>query len=350
MNAHVFTTCGTVLLLLTSASCTKKEGGTSAAGAAPGEKNVTVAVTVLQAAPFTETIQAAGTVKALDDVMLSPEEGGVLAAWHAERGALVRRGSVIGRLRDDILRASFDAAAAQESIAAMNYTKQGMVYAEQGVSELQYKSSRFSFDAAHAQASLLKARWDHTRIVSPIDGILDERFVDEGEMAAPGVPVARIVNISSVRIQANLPERSAGSIARKPMVQFTVAPFPGRVFTGRIAFIGSTLSADNKTFLVEAIIANADRALKPEMVGRMTILRGSREGAILIPEEAVQQVEKNRLVVYVEMDGKASERPVGLGARSGAMVEVTSGLAPGDRLITAGFRGLVDGQSVTTAD
>jgi RND family efflux transporter MFP subunit len=169
-------------------------------------------------------------------------------------------------------------------------------------------------------------------------------------MAAPGVPLARIVNISSVRVQASLAERYAGSVARAAAVQFTVPSFPGRTFVGRVVFIGSTLSADNKTFLVEAIVPNGDRMLKPEMVGRMGILRASRDLAILLPEEVIQQTDRDRLVVYVEQGGKALERTVALGAREGSMVEITSGLADGDRVITTGFRGLVNGQSVTTVE
>ncbi len=349
MNVRTTTLTLATLLLLTGLSCGKKDRGAAADGAAAA-RNVTVRVTVAVEAPFTESVDAAATVKALDDVMLSPEEGGILAEWKVERGARVSRGTVIGRLKDDILRPGYLAAAAQESIAAMNYAKQERVYAEQAISELQYKSSGFSLDAARAQASLLRARWEHTRLISPIDGILDERFVDEGEMAAPGVPVARIVNIASVRVQANLSEQLAGSIAKNTTVQVVVPSSPGRVFPGKVVFIGATLSPDNKTFLVEAIVPNPGYALKPEMVGRMTILRASRERTILMPEEAVQQIDRNRLVLYVEKEGKANERVVGLGARNGSMVEVTAGLSPGDRVITTGYKGLVNGQPVTVAD
>lgn len=351
MTLHVRTmTISVAALLLTALSCGKKDAdGAAALAASAAARNVTVSVTVAAETSFSETVEAAATVKALDDVMLSPEEGGILAEWKVERGARVARGMVIGRLKDDLLKQGYLAAAAQESIAAMNYAKQERVYAEQAISELQYKSSGFSLDAARAQASLLRARWDHTRLVSPIDGILDDRFVDEGEMAAPGVPVARIVGIASVKVQANLSERLAGSIALKSPVQVIVPSYPGRAFTGKVVFIGATLSPDNKTFLVEAIVPNPGHALKPEMVGRMTILRAARDRTILVPEEVIQQTDVNRLVLYVEQDGKAAERVVGIGARSGSMIEVTAGLAAGDRLITAGFKGLVNGQPVTVS-
>jgi len=86
--------------------------------------------------------------------------------------------------------------------------------------------------------------------------------------------------------------------------------------------------------------------LKPEMVGRVAILRAARAGTILIPEGVVQQLDRNRLVVFVEGEGKAIERRVELGARSENLVEVLSGLSPGERLITTGFTGLVDGQPI----
>ncbi|MEW6511901.1 MAG: efflux RND transporter periplasmic adaptor subunit [Bacteroidota bacterium] len=310
---------------------------------------VNVNVTTIALTPFVRTINIAGTVKALEDVMVSPEEGGVLAAWKVERGAHVRRGTVIGLLNDDVIKASSDAATAQFRIAELNFQKQEKVYAEQGISELQYKSSGYSRDAAKAQADLMQARLRHTRLTSPIDGILDDRFVDEGEMAAPGVPVARIVNIATVKIQASVPERHAGAVQRGARVTFRAAALPGREFLGKVSFIGATLSADNKTFLVEALVPNPGALLKPEMVGHAAILRAARGEAILIPEETVLQVDKDRLVVFVEEHGKARERVVLVGEREGSLLEIISGLSAGERLITAGFRGLVDGQPVIPA-
>jgi len=78
----------------------------------------------------------------------------------------------------------------------------------------------------------MRARWERTRIKSPIDGILDDRFVDAGEMAAPGVPIARIVKIRTVKVVVNVPERYAGRIKPGSHLQLTVLAYPSEVFEG----------------------------------------------------------------------------------------------------------------------
>ncbi len=196
----------------------------------------------------------------------------------------------------------------------------------------------------------MKSRWEHTRITSPIDGILDERYVDQGEMAGPGVPVARVVNISEVKLRTEVPERYAGTIRAGTTIDLTVLAYPGEVFSGRITYVGSTINADNRTFPVEARVANVKFRLKPEMIAKVEIAQAVRNDALLLEEEIVQQLDRNRLVVYVEKSNKAEERRVTLGSREGNLVEIVSGLQPGDRVITTGYQNIINGQQVAIAE
>ena len=111
-------------------------------------------------------------------------------------------------------------------------------------------------------------------------------------------------------------------------------------------FVGSSVSPNNRTLPVEIVIANPGLRLKPEMVARVQIVRSRRAGAILISDNLVQQVDRNRLVVFVEKNGRAEERVVKVGARRGNMVEVLEGLKAGDRVVEAGYQKLVNGQLI----
>jgi membrane fusion protein (multidrug efflux system) len=297
-----------------------------------------------------DAIPAAGIVKASEDVMLSPEEGGVVKEWKVEKGQRVAKGQLIVVLKDEVIKASYDAAVAQYEMAEMNYSKQQKVYEEQGISELQYQNLRLGRDAAKANADLMKARWERTQIKSPVDGVLDERYYDEGEFAPPGVPIAHLVNLSTLKIAAEIPERYAAVIGPAAPMLVTFDAYPGDTLRTRLSFIGSTVNPSNRALTVEAILPNFSGRVKPEMIGKVLVLRSSKGTALLIPEIAVQLVDRDRYVVFVEENGKAVQRVVRLGAREGNRVEALSGLRNGDRLIVTDLQKLTDGTAVRVAE
>lgn len=316
---------------------------------APAQAKPALSVRVEQVTPrpFVDAIHASGIVKSHDDVMVSPEEGGVVKAWKVKKGQWVEKGAVLAVLRDEIIKASYDAANAQYKIAKLNADKQENVYREKGISELQYKNTLYSRDAAKANADLMKARWERTQIKSPVAGILDDYYFDEGEFAPPAVPIAHVVNISSLKIQAEIPERHAGSIALQTPVVMTFDAFPGDTLTATVSFVGSTVNASNRSLPVEMNISNPGRKLKPEMIAKVKILRTTRKQALLVSENVVQLVDRARNIVFIENGGVAHERTVTLGAHQGNLVEVLDGLKAGDRVIVTSIQGLVDGMPVS---
>jgi len=327
-------------------ACGQSNAETGNGTAAKEEQAITVRVLEVQAVPFTEVLHVAGIVKAAEDVMLSPEEGGVVKEWKVEKGDRVAKGDVLAVLKDEVLQASYDAALAQYKIAELNFSKQQPMFQEQAISEMQLKNSEYSRDAAKAQADLMLARLERAKFRSPIDGILNDRFADNGEFAPSGVPVAHIVNLAVVKILAEVPERDAGAVTLGAAARVSVEAVGGDTLTGKVKFVGAAVSPNNRTLPVEIVISNPGLRLKPEMVAKVQIVRSRRASAILVSDNVVQQVDRNRMVVYVEKNGRAEERVVKLGARRGNMVEILSGLDPGDRVIVVGYQKLVNGQLV----
>lgn len=341
------------IILLAAVSVAGFSCGDSKSAGGSGTNNadapVNVRVEVLKPVDFSESIQLTGIVKALEDVTVTPEEGGTLKEWTCDKGRFVERGTIIALLDDGVVKPAYDAAVAQYNTAELVYDNQKSVYAVQAISETQLKTSGYTRDAAKAQADLMKARFERTRVRAPISGILDDRFADVGEMAPPGVPLARIVNLAAVKVVINIPERYAGQLQKGSPVDFAVISYPGQTFRGKITFIGSAISPDNRTFPVEAELQNPGGKLKPEMIARASIRQASRKQALAVREDIVQQVDRDRQIVYVDEQGIARERRVQLGGRSGNSVEVVAGLKAGDRIITAGFQNVVDGQAIAVA-
>lgn len=336
----------TVICLILLTSCKKEEAGAAA------EKSQPVNVTVQQIKPaqMIDGIQVAGTVKAFEDVLMSPEEGGIVKEWKKKRGDRVKQGELIVMLKDEVVKASYEAADAQYKMAQLNVDKQQSVYEQQGISELQYKNMVYGRDAAKANADLMKARWERTQLRSPINGIVDNTIPSAGEMAPPGVPIARVVNLETIKIQAEIPELYSGAIKVGTAVSVTFDAVPGETLNGKVTFVDSTVSAANRTMQIEILLPNPHGKLKPEMVAKVNVVRQKKNDAILVSENIVQLVDRDRHIVYVENNGIAEERKVKIGGRQGNLVEIVSGVKLGEWLIVSGYQKLVNGSPVVITE
>ncbi len=342
----IFSVVAAAVLMASLSSCGKSDAGTLSENA-KDEQVISVRVETLETRDFSETLRITGTVAAYDDVTVPAEEGGRLVAWEAPRGARIAKGQVIARLDDALLRAAWEAANAQYQLAEITARKQEKVYQEQGISEWQNKSFQYQRDAARAQADLAKARLDKTLIKSPVNGVLDLRIVDAGEMVGPGAPVARIVDNTRLKVMAGVPERYAGDFRIGDHVSFTVDAFPGESFAGKITFVGASVSKDSRTIPIEVALLGRETRLKPDMIASLSIALASRKNVIAVREDYLQLVDKDRFVAYVANGDRAEERVVKLDGSNDGYVLVREGLNPGDRLITVGYQNIGDGQKIS---
>lgn len=334
------------LITLVLFSC-GKSGGESAA---PKVQPINVKIEVVKPQRLVDGIIVAGTVKAYEDVNLSPEEGGVVKEWKAKKGQAVRKGDLIVALKDEVIKAGFDAADAQYKMAELNLSKQQKVFDQQGVSELQMKNLEYGRDAAKANADLMKARWERTQLRSPIDGFVDNTIPNEGDFAPPGVPLARIVNSYLIKVQADVPELYSGTVMVGAPAVITFDALPKDTLRGKVSFVGSTVSSANRALQVEIVLPNKLRKVKPEMVAKVRLIREVKNDALLISENVVQLVDRDRSVVFVENGGRAEERQLKFGGRQGILLEVLQGLHAGDRLIVNGYQKVINGSPVIVTE
>jgi membrane fusion protein, multidrug efflux system len=327
--------------------CGKSGGG--AQEEQKGSQEVAVKVEEVATGNFSESVQLTGSLASFDDITVPAEEGGKLLAWAAPRGAHVKKGQVIARIDDAILKAAYEASNAQYQIAQLAVDKQTKVFEEQAISEFQMKSLEYQRDAAKAGADLARTRWEKTQVKSPIDGILNTRYIDEGEMIGPGMPLAQVVATGRLKILAGVPERYAGAFKVGDDLTFSVDALPGDRFAGRITFVGAAVQKDNRTIPIEATVSAAGGKLKPDMIAAMKIHLATRGNSVVIEDDYMQQVDKDKYVVYVEDNGVARERTIQVGAVNEGKVLVAGGLKPGEKLITLGFQNVADGQKITVS-
>ncbi len=310
-----------------------------------GARIVNVEVTPVALSSFVDYIRITGEVEAMYDITVSAEEAGVIERFLVEKGSRVRRGQVIAKIDDAVLRGMVDEARSLADVAEEQYQRQRRLWEEEQIgSEIAYLQLKSASEAARARLQVLEERLARTEIKAPVTGIFDEKFVEAGEMVAAGTPVVRVIAVRQVKVVGGVPERFALSVQRGDSAKITFDALGGRGFAGTIGFVGTTVDAGNRTFPIEVVLDNPDGVIKPRMVANVQVERDRLEEVIVVPQQVVLRTEDGyQVYVVADRDGYpvASAREVELGPSYGNRIVIASGLEIGDSLITVGQR-LVD--------
>jgi membrane fusion protein (multidrug efflux system) len=333
------------LLALAGTGC----GSPEAAGnedAAGGEtsyvKTVNVEVLSIEAAEFTSYIRLTAAVEAYKDVVVSSQESGVIERIIADKGSRVRAGQPIAKIDDEILAAQVDESRASASLAGERYERQRQLWEDEGIgSEIAFLQTKFEAQSADARLAFLEARLARHTIKSPITGLLDDRYVDVGEIVAPGTPVARVLTIDRLKVVGGVPERFGPYVSEGGSAVLDFDVLPGASIEGTIAFVGAAVDPQNRTFPIEILLDNPEGRLKPQMVANVRVATEQLQGVIVVPQDVVMRTEDG-YQVFVVADGSgetlAEARAVALGPSFENEVVIASGLAVGDRLIVTGHQ------------
>jgi membrane fusion protein (multidrug efflux system) len=182
-------------------------------------------------------------------------------------------------------------------------------------------------------------------IRSPVSGVVNYLFVDQGEFIGRGDPLADIVNVDKIKVNVSVPEMDVKYLSKGQDAIVSIDAFPERRIPGKIEFVAFKADPATKTFHVKVVIPNADQTIRPGMIARAGFLRRVIPDALTAPLFALVDKSGERLV-YVEKDGVAHARTVSLGVIEGDRIQIAEGLEPGDRLIIKGHKEVEEGMPV----
>jgi membrane fusion protein (multidrug efflux system) len=200
-------------------------------------------------------------------------------------------------------------------------------------SDLDAKRSELAVNEARLQSA--RTRLDKTVIRAPFDGVVGLRKVSPGEYVESGAELVTFTQIDPIKLDFRVPEVFLGRVAADQPVRVQVDAFPGQTFDGRVYAIDPQLDAQGRSVVLRASLENDDAKLRPGLFARVTLEFGRRDGALLVPEQALWP-QGERQFVYVVKDGKAELVEVETGQRRAGMVEIRKGLTPESVVITAG--------------
>ncbi len=335
----------TILLILIS-GCTDSTESDKDNSKQTEEPSVYVKTKPLQLVSFVDNIYVLGTAKAFHHANLSSDEGGKIKKFVNDKGSYVSKGDVILVIDNDVLKANLNAAKAQYERAESTFVRQEIVYKQQVTSELTFLNSKFERDAAKANYELIKARYDRTFIKAPFSGIVDQKFAEIGETVMPGSPIVFIVSLKKIKVVAGVPENYVNMVKAGSNVEVIFKDLDDASYNSKVAYVGHTISTNNRTFPIEIILNNRDGKIKPELSAQILIVKAKYDNVFVIPEETLTETDLGP-AVFIAKDGIAEMRIVEIISRSKNEIAIKDGLKDGEHLIVVGFQKLIHGEKVT---
>jgi membrane fusion protein (multidrug efflux system) len=295
-----------------------------------------------------DSLEALGTVSANESVTLTAKVSETVRKVAFDSGDIVRAGDVIVDLSSGAQLAGLEEARASYQEAERQLARGQELAQTKIISESQLDTQRSTRDAAKARMDVVRAQLSDRVITAPFDGILGLRRVSPGSLVTPGTAIATLDDISVMKLDFTVPERYIALLDKGQDIAARSETYPDRTFAGKVASVDSRVDPITRSVTVRAEIPNPERQLRPGMLLSVQLFQAPRQ-AIVVPEIAVIQVGTEAFVYRVAQDQTAERARVTLGARRRGEVEVVSGLAAGDTIVTEGAVKLREGARVTGA-
>ncbi|HEX6989461.1 MAG TPA: efflux RND transporter periplasmic adaptor subunit [Bacillota bacterium] len=365
-------------LTVLAAGCTPSPGRDQAPGDGEGEEGpaagtVPVLVATAERVDLSADLRLTGTLEPDRSAPLVSLTGGRVAGVDAEEGSTVSAGQVIVRLDAGSLAAQLNQAEAAYNLAvagleqariqleqAQQHYNRVQAFMERGqATRYDVEDAGFQLRLARHQAEVvapsqveqaraardaLRQQYQETRITAPIAGVLARVDVDLGSPVAAGQPVGLVVDASRMRLVVPVSELHIGRFRPGASVTVTVTA-AGVEQSAEVAYVPALPAEGRRSYDVELVLANPEGALKAGMTAEVVVPLEQRQAAVAVPVDALVD-QGDATFVYVLEGGRALRRPVEAGIVDGDLVEIVSGLNPGETVVVTGQENLYDGARV----
>ncbi|MDZ4668182.1 MAG: efflux RND transporter periplasmic adaptor subunit [bacterium] len=312
------------------------------------EKVKYVAVTKLGEETFDHYIDVQGRVEGDQNTTISARAMAPVTRVLVGSGSNVKKGQVLAELDGEIVSRQIEDLKVSLNFAADIFKKQKALWEKQVGTEIQYLSAKNNKESLEQKLATLNENFDMYKIKSPINGTVDEVFLKIGQNVAPGIPCFRVVNNGVLKAKADVSETYASQIKEGNMVKLMFPDLENQEVISTVSFTSRVISQMNRTFTIEATLPS-DKNFIPNMICIFRVKDYQSKGTLVVPINTVQKTENSSYVVVGQIvNGKqvAVKKEVKVGKVYQGKIEVLSGLAVGDLLITTGFQDLNDNELI----
>lgn len=308
-------------------------------------KALSVSAKIVKPHLLTDEIPITGRLVPNEEVELSFETSGKITDIFFTEGSDVKKGDLLAKVNDSHLQAQLKRLEAQIPLAEDRVYRQNALLQRDAVSKEAYEQVKTELATLNADIEKVKAEIRMTELRAPFDGTIGLRQVSVGAFASGSTVVARLTNVTPIKVEFSVPERYAGDIKKGTNLEFKVdgklQPFKAKVYATE-----SSLDTETHTLAVRAIYPNENRELFSGLYADIRLKQKEIHDAIAIPSEAiVPEMGINK--VFVCRGGKAEPVAVTIGIRTADEVQILQGLQPGDTILTSGTLQLRKGTAIT---
>lgn len=310
---------------------TRQETG----GWGQGEGGSAVNVATVQRQAFANRIEAIGTARANESVTLTARVSETVQAVHFEDGALVEQGDVLVELTRSEELADLEEARANLREAERQYARAADLVERGNASRALLDERQRAVEASRSRIEAAEARIADRVVRAPFTGVLGLRDVSPGTLVSPGDEITTLDDISLIKLDFSVPERFLSTLSQGQDVTAGSAAYPEMEFTGTVKTVGTRVDPVTRAVKVRAEIPNPEGLLRPGMLLSVELVN-RRRMALAVPESALIPVGTDQYVFTLDEEDIARRVRVTIGARRPGVVEIVSGLEPGDRVVTSG--------------
>lgn len=325
----------------------KNTGGPSAAQQSKGMPGVVTAF-VVKTETLENSVYASGTVMANEEVELKPELAGKIVQLNLKEGSPVTKGQLLVKINDAEFQAQLKKLQLENSLAETQLKREQELLKISGISQQDVDISQNKVSSIKADIEYLQSQIAKTEIRAPFDGWVGLKNVSEGAYVTSATIIANIQQINPVKLDFSVSERYSDQVKKGDKVIFSIEGLK-KSFTGEVFAVEPKIDMATRTLKVRAICPNSQGIVYPGAFARVQLTLGDIDNAMMVPTEAVIPDLKGKKVIRVK-DGKADFVRVETGLRTDVAVQVTSGLNPGDTIVTTGIMSLKPGAAVKITD
>lgn len=332
---------------------------------------------VVKLGDISNSVTATGTIEPVTEVQVGTQVSGIIDRLYADYNSIVKRGQLIAEMDKVTLeselasaKATYDGNKAEYEYQKKNFERSKGLHEKNLISDTEYEQALYNYQKSESayrssEASLAKAERNlsYATITSPIDGVVIDRAVEEGQTVAAGFETPTLFTIAAdltqMQVVADVDEADIGGVEEGQRVSFTVDAYPNDVFEGKITQIrlGSTdSSTSSSTSTSESVVTyevvisaqNPELKLKPRLTANVTIYTLDKKGVLNVPNKALRFVPEVPLIspddIIKDCEGKFkvwtkegnvfTAHAVETGITNGISTEILGGIQPGTEIIT----------------
>jgi membrane fusion protein (multidrug efflux system) len=309
-----------------------------------------VSVQPLAVQSFEHYIEVQGRIDGNENIGVSPRAAGVVTKILVKEGDYVKKGQVLAELDAEVLKQNLADLQSQLEFVTDLYEKQKALWDQKIGSEVQYLTAKNSKESVENKIASLKDQISMSSITAPIDGTVEDIPLKVGQMAVAGIPAFRVINFARAKALADVGEAYSAKINTGDQVKIFLPDF-NEELQQNVTFASKFINPTNRTFVVEVQLPpSPKKAYRANMIAVIRIKDYLNNATIAVSQNFIQSSKEEGLYVYLakEENGKkiAKKAYVKTGVTYNGLTEILSGLKEGDKLITAGYKDLYDGQVI----